>query len=136
MWTPFHAGLVYDEDQEMEFVRFPCPPIQTLDSFPFLSPPPSLQIYDPAWHSSLYEFLSDLWPAVGRAHAGQGSRLRGGGGLLSGRTQEEQRGLMDRAYAFAGVCWRAEDVRCARGVLPRWSADMSSMIMNSKYFWI
>ena len=69
-----------------------------------------LQVYDPVWHSSLFEFLSDLWPAVGKAHAGQGSRLRGGG-MLSARTRVEQQELMRRAYEFAGLCWRAQDTR-------------------------
>ena len=31
--------------------------------------------------------------------------------MISGRSLEEQRTLMERAYAFAGVCWRAEDSR-------------------------
>ena len=68
------------------------------------------QVYDPAWHSSLFEFLSDLWPAVGKAHAGQGSQVRGGGSL-SARTRGEQQELMRRAYAFADLCWKAQDTR-------------------------
>ncbi|GAX80346.1 hypothetical protein CEUSTIGMA_g7785.t1 [Chlamydomonas eustigma] len=67
------------------------------------------KVYDPGWHSSLYEFLTDLWPAVGRAHAGQGNRVRGG--ALTGQQREEQQELIQGAYKFAGLCWSSEDER-------------------------
>ena len=47
---------------------------------------------------------------MGKAHSGQGSRLRGGG-TLSARTRSEQQELLQRAYALADLCWRAEDKR-------------------------
>lgn len=76
--------------------------------------PFSLQVYNTAWHSSWYEFLSDLWTAVGKAHEALASGSeRAPGALLTpgSAARAAQQQLLEDAYEFAELCWKSQDSR-------------------------
>lgn len=81
---------------------------------PCCLPPISLQVYDTAWHSSWYEFQSDLWTAVGKAHEALASGSeRAPGALLTpgSAARAAQQQLLEDAYEFAELCWKSQDSR-------------------------
>jgi len=61
------------------------------------------------WHASLYEFLVDLWPVVGRAHGrapGGSEGVRPGSGRAAAAEQ-----LVVAAYQLLHLCHASPDAR-------------------------